>query len=242
VKKFWFVFSNFFTFLHFHFFPLFLVSEQSSISKYPSPIVVDVVRLTALFVSKIFWRIEYAGKENIPRNSERGLLIVANHQTYFDPFWIGIPVKRKLRFMAWDAAFEWFLIGRLIRYLGAFPVNLERGSPQSYRQAIKFLREGANLFIFPEGSREFSDGDLLPFKSGAVKIALQADVPILPVTVSGANKIWAQDMKYPRPGKVKIIFHPLIEVTKPSAKAVEKYITIVNDRLVKTIESGLDDK
>src|SRR5687768_517010 len=184
---------------------------------------------------------EYVGKENIPRNSDRGLLIVANHQTYFDPFWISIPVKRKLRFMAWDEAFDWFLIGRLIRYLGAFPVNLERGSLLSYRRAIKFLREGANLFIFPEGSREFSDGNLLPFKSGAVKIALQADVPILPVTVSGANKIWAQDMKYPRPGKVKIIFHHLIEVTKPSEINEEKYITNLNDRLVKIIESGLND-
>ena len=217
------------------------MSEKNSISKYPSPIVVDFVRLTALVISKIFWRIEYVGKENIPRNSERGLLIVANHQTYFDPFWIGIPVKRKLRFMAWDEAFGWFLIGRLIRYLGAFPVNLERGSLQSYRQAIKFLREGANLFIFPEGAREFSDGKPLPFKSGAVKLALQADVPILPVTVSGANKIWAQDMKYPRPGKVKIIFHPLIEIIKPAEKDEKKYIANLNDRLLKTIESGLND-
>jgi 1-acyl-sn-glycerol-3-phosphate acyltransferase len=234
--------TNFFTLSPFHFFALFLVSEQSSISKYPSPIVVDFVRLTTLVISKIIWRIEYVGKENIPRNSKRGLLIVANHQTYFDPFWLGIPVKRRLRFMAWDEAFGWFLIGRLIRYLGAFPVNLERGSLQSYKQAIKFLREGANLFIFPEGSREFSDGKLLYFKSGAVKIALQANVPILPVTVSGANKIWAQDMKYPRPGKVKIIFHPLIEVKKPAEIAEEKYIKKLNDRLVKTIESGLNDK
>jgi 1-acyl-sn-glycerol-3-phosphate acyltransferase len=217
------------------------VKEQRSITQYPSPIVVDFVRLTILVISKILWRIEYIGKEIIPRHSKRGLLVVSNHQTYFDPFWIGVPVGRKLHFMAWDAAFDWFLIGRLIRYLGAFPVNLERGSPQSFRQAIKFLREGANLFIFPEGGREFSDGKLLPFKSGAVKIALQANVPILPVTVSGANKIWARDMKYPRPGKVKIIFHPLIEVEKPAEKDKEKYISNLNNRLVKIIESGLSD-
>lgn len=217
------------------------MSEQSSIPKYPSAIVVDFVRLTVFVMSKILWRLEYIGKENIPQNSKRGLLIVANHQTYFDPFWIAVPVKRKLRFMAWDAAFQWFLIGRLIRYLGAFPVNLERGSLQSYRQAVKFLRAGANLFIFPEGAREFSDGKLLAFKSGAVKIALQADVPILPVTVSGANKIWAQDMKFPRPGKVKIIFHPLIKVTKTAAQDEEKYIAYLNNLLIKTVESGLNN-
>lgn len=201
--------------------------------------MVDIVRLTVLIVSKTLWRLEYIGKENIPRNSASGLLIVANHQTYFDPFWIAVPVKRKLRFMAWDRAFDLFLIGRLIRYLGAFPVNLQRGSRQSFRQAIKFLREGANLFIFPEGAREFSNGKLLPFKSGAVKIALKADVPILPVTVSGANRIWAQDMKYPRLGKVKIVFHPLVELKKP-AENEEQFIADINDRLEKIIESGLD--
>lgn len=217
------------------------LKKQQQTSEYPSPIAVDIVRLTALVISKIFWRIEYIGKENIPRKSERGLLVAANHQTYFDPFWISIPVKRKLRFMAWDTAFDWFLIGRLIRYLGAFPVNLERGSLSSFRQAIKVLRGGANLFIFPEGSREFSDGKLLPFKSGAVKIALQANVPILPVTVRGANRIWSRDMKYPHLAKVKIIFHPLIEVTKPVGKDEEKFIEILNAELVKTIESGLKE-
>jgi 1-acyl-sn-glycerol-3-phosphate acyltransferase len=217
------------------------VKKQKQTSEYPSPIAVDIVRLTALVISKVFWRIEYIGKENIPRNSERGLLVAANHQTYFDPFWISIPVKRKLRFMAWDVAFDWFLVGSLIRYLGAFPVNLERGSLSSYRQAIKVLRSGANLFIFPEGSREFSDGKLLSFKTGAVKIALQANVPILPVTVRGANRIWSRDMKYPHLGKVKIIFHPLIEVTKPAGKDEEKYIETLNDQLVKTIESSLNE-
>lgn len=201
--------------------------------------VVDVVRLTVLVVSKTLWRLEYVGKENIPRDLESGLLIAANHQTYFDPFWIAVPVKRKLRFMAWDRAFDLFLIGKLIRYLGAFPVNLQRGSRQSYRQAIKFLREGANLFIFPEGAREFSDGKPLPFKSGAVKIALEADVPILPVTVSGANRIWAQDMKYPRLGKVKIVFHALIEMKKPTENE-EQFIAEINNRLVAIIESGLE--
>jgi len=103
------------------------------------------------------------------------------------------------------------------------------------------LRGGANLFIFPEGACEFSDGKLLSFKSGAARIALQANVPILPVTVRGANKIWSRDLKYPRLGKVKIIFHPLLEVTKPAGKDDEKYIETLNDQIVKTIESGLNE-
>ncbi|MBK7513222.1 MAG: 1-acyl-sn-glycerol-3-phosphate acyltransferase [Chloracidobacterium sp.] len=50
--------------------------------------------------------------------------------------------------------------------------------------------------IFSEGAREFADGKMLPFKNGAVRLALQAGVPILPVTVSGGSRIWPRSRKY----------------------------------------------
>ena len=90
--------------------------------------------------------------------------------------------------MAWDEAFDWFVIGRLIKYLGAFPVNLERSSRSAFLTAIKVLKNGATLIIFPEGSRELTDGKLMPFKHGAFKIAQKAEVPIMPVTIRGAIK------------------------------------------------------
>ena len=138
---------------------------------------------------------------------ESGLIVVANHQTYFDPFWICFKIHRKFRFMAWDKAFEWFLIGRFIRYLGAFPVSLERGGTvKTLKQTLAALRDGATLVIFPEGSREFSDGKMLEFKTGAARLAIEANVPILPVTVRGGNQVWAQDIKFPRLGKKSKLF------------------------------------
>ena len=71
--------------------------------------------------------------------------------------------------------------------------------------------------IFPEGSREHEDGKLLEFKSGAIRIAIETGVPILPVTIRGANKVWSQDRKFPNIfQKVEIYFHPIFEVKKPS--------------------------
>ena len=96
--------------------------------KYPPPLALDAARYVSLFFSKLLWRIRYRQKENIPRDLESGLIVVANHQTYFDPFWICAPMRRKYRFMAWDKAFDWFLIGWLIRYLGAFPVDTKNSS------------------------------------------------------------------------------------------------------------------
>ena len=152
-------------------------------------------------------------------------------------------MNRKFRYMAWNKAFDWFLIGKFIRYLGAFPVSITGGnSLKVLKDSVKFLREGAALIIFPEGEREFPDGKLLPFKTGYIQIALTAETPILPVTICGANEVWAQGMKFPRFRQVEIVFHPLIEIKKPASKAdlhtkIEEY----NSNIIKTIESELQN-
>lgn len=188
----------------------------------------------------MLWRIKYSGTENIPQTSETGLIIASNHQTYIDPVWICLPVKQKMRFMAWERVFEWFLIGKIIRYLGAFPVNTVQGKKSSYKQALNALREGAALIIFPESGRAFSDGKLLPFKRGTVKLAIDSASPILPVSIRGANKIWARDMKYPQTGRVEIIYHPAIEIPKPAdEKDEERIIKVFTEKLSEIIGADL---
>jgi 1-acyl-sn-glycerol-3-phosphate acyltransferase len=187
--------------------------KESNRDNYPSQFVVDILRLTGYVISKVFWFIRYNGLENIPANDSGGFVIVANHQTYIDPVWICVPMRRRLRYMAFDKAFGWPLIGPLIKYLGAFPVSLEMGSVKTMKTAIRSLRDGAALTLFPEGAREFADGEMLPFKTGAVHIALHAGVPILPVTIRGGNRIWPQKQKYPRLfRRVEIVYHPLLHV------------------------------
>ncbi len=179
-------------------------------------IVVDALRLIGYVISKPLWFIRFQGRENIPEKDFGGFLIVGNHQTYIDPVWICLPMRRKMRYIAFDMAFEWRFIGSLIRYLGAFPVSLDTGgSIKSMKEALRSLRDGAALVVFPEAAREFADGEMLPFKTGAVRIAMQAGVPILPVTISGGNRIWPQKQKYPRLfRRVGVTFHPLVYVTR----------------------------
>lgn len=202
----------------------------------PSPILLFTVRFIILCVSKIFWRIKFLNKENIPQNSDGGMLVISNHQTYLDPFWISLPIKRDLRFMAWDEAFDWFFVGFLIRQLGAFPVNTKFGSRKSYKQAVGMLREGKTLMVFPEAAREFTDGKLLPFKSGAAKLAIQSKVPILPVTIRGANKIWGREMKFPHPGKIEIIYHPVLKIEEFEEKNSPELLT---KKLIEIIQKDI---
>lgn len=213
---------------------------MKSSSKYPAPIIIEAIRFFGTAVSKLLWQIEFHGTENIPQHSAQGLIVAPNHQTYIDPFWICFPIRRKYRFMAWDKAFDWFLVGDVIRYLGAFPVNLERGTKTALKESLKALNDGAVLIVFPEGTREFSDGKLQPFRSGALKIAMSAKVPVMPVTIRGANKVWAQDMKFPRLGKVEIFYHPIIEIP-PIAKGEDEQLHLqkITDELKTIIESKL---
>ena len=65
--------------------------------------------------------------------------------------------------------------------------------------------------IFPEGSREFADGEMLEFKTGAAHLAQLSKARILPVRLEGANRVWPQDWRFPRFRKVKISFGKVIE-------------------------------
>lgn len=159
-------------------------------------------------LSRLAWRLELRGTENIPPPESGGIIIAANHQTYFDPFWISIPVKHQTRYLAWDAAFDWFIVGKIIPVLGAIPLALEGGDRKAMRRALEHLRAGDCIVIFPEGGRGNTDGTPLRFKPGAVRLALEADVPILPVTISGAHRVWNSEQLVPRPARVSITYHP----------------------------------
>jgi 1-acyl-sn-glycerol-3-phosphate acyltransferase len=215
--------------------------KDSDRNKYAPPLVIDAARFISYAAGKILWRIRYHNRENIPKNLKGGLLIVANHQTYFDPFWICAPIRRRYRFMAWDKAFDWFLLGWLIKYLGAFPVDTKKGTTKSVlRESLSALRDGATLVVFPEGARSFPDGKLHGFKTGAARIALEANVPILPVTVKGANRVWSQTMKRPKFNKVEIFYHPLFRVPRlPASAEYRAHLQKVTDELATIIGSKL---
>ena len=159
----------------------------------------------------MFFKIEFHGVENIP--SEGACLITPNHITYADPIWITIPIRRRIYYMAWDKPFEIPVLGFLMRSFGAFPVSLDSADASAHRSANDLLRAGRALVIFPEGGRT-KTGKLMPFKMGAFRLALTHGVPIVPVTINGAEKIWPVGKMLPRPGKLTITYHPPIIVER----------------------------
>jgi 1-acyl-sn-glycerol-3-phosphate acyltransferase len=197
----------------------------------------EIMRPMVGVASRVFWKIEFAGIENIPAHG--GVIVAANHQTYIDPFWLSLQIKRPIRYLAWSAAFSWPVVGRALTLLGAWPLALEGSDPAAIRRSLQWLRDGGAVVIFPEGGRSTASGELERFKAGAVRLALEANVPILPVTIKGGNRVWPRGWRLPHLNKVMVIYHPLEYPQLPPDQETRAFARRESERLAKVIQSAL---
>src|SRR5215471_10416056 len=184
----------------------------------------DVVRPIVGLLSRLCWRARWRNAEQVPDTG--GLIIAANHQTYIDPFWVCVRVRRPVRFLAWDAAFSWPIVGFFLRPFGAWP--------------LQWISEGGAVVIFPEGGRGNADGSMKKCKAGAVRMALEAGVPILPVTIRGGERVWPSTFRFPRLGpSVEIVYHPIMHVAQCQDEGARDCARRETERLAHIIQSAL---
>lgn len=129
-------------------------------------------------------RWEVVGAENLPQTG--GVVVAANHTSYWDPVVIGCGLERKVHYMAKSELFAIPLLNPVIRALGAFPVRRDRSDRTAIRTAVQHLVEGRVIGLFPEGTRSHT-GELLKPNPGAVLLAQKAGVPVLPVALTGTR-------------------------------------------------------
>jgi 1-acyl-sn-glycerol-3-phosphate acyltransferase len=173
--------------------------------------VLSVCRFIGRPLFRVLFSVEYHGLENIP---ETGAAIIAgNHPSYLDPVLVGWPIKRVLKYMAWDALFRVPLLGWLIRTLGGFPVDIRRGKGEAaYQRACQVLEAGHALAIFPEGQRSES-GPMGELRTGVARLAIETGAPIVPFTIGGASRAWPKVRLFPKPAKIIVRFHKPIRLT-----------------------------
>jgi 1-acyl-sn-glycerol-3-phosphate acyltransferase len=149
-------------------------------------------------------RITYCGEENVPRRG--GAVVAINHTGYVDFLPAALAMRRRrrrLRFMIKAEMQQVTVVNFVIKHTGTIPVDRGAGAG-AYAVAVQRLREGELVGVYPEAtiSRSF---ELKEFKTGAARLAIEADVPIIPVIVWGAQRVWTKD--HPRRigrGKVPI--------------------------------------
>jgi 1-acyl-sn-glycerol-3-phosphate acyltransferase len=172
--------------------------------------VLDAFRPLVRAVSGLYFGLELRGVEHIPVHGP--LVVVPNHQTFADPVLVTIPIRRRVYYMAWRRLFQIPLLGRFIRLLRAFPVDLDARYPGAVREARRRLvDEDAVVMIFPEGGRS-KDGTLGRFHMGAFRLAASLGVPALPVTIAGGHASWPPGRRLPRRCRITITYHPPLSI------------------------------
>ncbi|HTY29649.1 MAG TPA: lysophospholipid acyltransferase family protein [Mycobacterium sp.] len=153
---------------------------------------------TVIQLARLVWRAQglkftVTGIENLPVTG--GAVVAINHTSYFDFTFAGLPAYlqkrgRKVRFMAKQEVFDHKVTGPIMRSLRHIPVDRDSGAA-SFDAACLALKAGELVGVYPEAtiSRSF---ELKEFKSGAARMAIAADVPIVPHIVWGAQRIWTK--------------------------------------------------
>ena len=149
-----------------------------------------VIRVALTLFRVLGFRFDLRGVDNVP--TDGGAVLASNHVSYFDFMFVGLTGfrrdKRLVRFMAKDAVFRHRVSGPLMRGMHHIPVDRSAGAA-AYRHAVRALQRGELVGVFPEStiSRSFVPR---PLKSGAARMALEADVPLVPVVVWGGPRVW----------------------------------------------------
>lgn len=154
-------------------------------------------------LTKLCYSFETQGLENIPQNGP--FIICANHQSHLDGMWIMIASEGKIALeqfccMAKQEHLEHKLSQLGMRIMGGIPVERSGNTSPAMKRTVECLRDGKIVLVHPEGTRT-NNGKLGDLKKGIEKLALETDVPILPVRIEGAYEIFPRNRRLPR------IFH-----------------------------------
>jgi len=196
--------------------------------------IIDLLRPGIHGLCRAYFGLELEGLANIPVSGP--VIITPNHQTYADPAFVSLPVRRRVYYMAWSRLFEIPLFSWLIRRLRAFPVRIESADPASTREAVRLLQAGHVVMIFPEGERTHT-GRVERFKPGAFRLAVSLNVPVLPVTIDGAHTSWPPGQWFPHRAQITITYHPP-EYPKRGANSRDAARDL-RDRVAAVISAGL---
>ena len=209
----------------------------------------DLVYPPVIVLIKTFWKylgfkFDFEGAENIPRKG--GAILAINHTSYLDFALAGtaaLPVKRYVRFMAKKELFDNKIAGPLLR--GMHHINVDRSNgAASFVTALKALESGEIIGIFPEGTISTSF-EIKQLKSGAVRMAIGAGVPIVPTIVWGGQRVFTKGVKpsFKRSKvPVSVLFGSPISYSKDSSiEVAEKQLREVMIQMLRDVQEKYPD-
>lgn len=138
-------------------------------------------RYFCLFFFRLYFKIKVKGVENV-ESVNSGIVLISNHQSYLDPVFLGLFLKRRLFFMAKKELFCVPVLKGLILKLGAFPIERGKNDTKAFKTAEQIVKKGKILAMFPQGHRSKNINSLKP-KTGFLRIALNSDAKVVPCSL-----------------------------------------------------------
>lgn len=182
-----------------------------------------------LILKTIFSPVEVVGRENIPAGPA---VYAANHSSAIDIPLVYTTLPMQFRIMAKVELFRYPFMGWHLSRSGQIPIDEKELNLAGVKQALKTLKSGTPLFVFPEGGRT-PDGQIKPFLSGAFYMAIKAGVPVVPIAVVGAYELLKMNTFVIHPGELTCI------IGKPIS--TQGYSTRDMDRLALAVRTSIED-
>lgn len=193
-------------------------------------------------------RCEVQGLERLPKGNA---VYVCNHQSNFDPVLIFARLGKHLRFIAKRELFSIPIFGSVLRATGMIPVDRSGGErdKEAIAKAVEAVQSRVSILFFAEGTRD-PDGQLHPFKKGAAVLALQAQVPLVPLAVAGTKEVMQKQSLLIHGGRptVLLVGEPIATeartledrdaLTDEAHAAVAKLLGVANARVEELLKNG----
>ena len=159
---------------------------------------------------KLFFRMKVTGAENIPKKG--GFILASNHISYLDPGAVGTSCPRKLSYMAKEELFSKNMFASWLRAVGGFPVKRKTADLSAVKEAMRRVKAGGGLLLFPEGARR-SEGDNTDSPlEGVGFLATKLNVPVIPACIKGSDKALPKGAKFFRTEKISVCFGKQISI------------------------------
>ena len=158
---------------------------------------------------KVLFKMKVRGKENIPKRG--GFILASNHLSFLDPLAVGAACPRPLNFMARDNLFRVPALGKFLSAVDAFPVKRDSADKSALKEAMRRVRHGGGLALFPEGTRQEGRESAKP-QAGIGFLAAKLNVPVIPAFISGTDKALSKNSKFIQKAQISVSFGKQIHI------------------------------
>ncbi|MFH1127825.1 MAG: lysophospholipid acyltransferase family protein [Candidatus Omnitrophota bacterium] len=187
----------------------------------------DLGKFASFLLIKFCFHLKVCGKENIPKHG--GFILASNHISYLDPPAVGVASPRRLNYMARHDLFSIPVLSWLMYQWGAFPVKRDTADISAIKEAMRRVKQGKGLLLFPEGTRQVG-GKFGKPEPGIGFLISKINAPVIPVYVRGSDRVLPKGAKFFKPAHIEVYFGKQIDIEKsiPYQDIADKVMYSIN--------------